>query len=348
MESIIKMATSPSLTIAVRLAFVSFVFSGTVFSQTAAPTQTIPITNVRMAMPDGWRVGNSSIGPSGPALRHLADPQYELQIVQAGPAAQGHSCMNALGSLKAANPTAQLEPRPSYIPDMYVGTMLTVLKAQMTCVNTGESVIVVLIYLSKGVPKPQVLTNFLQQFAEAAVKQSGAVKGPSKLRLESLRIDLRLPVGAWGTQRVTDDSGTNDLIARQGGSGLNEVEIMPMLKKSSRCESLVGIPKGVVDGSQQKLVQNPAYLGPGWFGVALEQYPPPLKSLQAYVCRNVGHTSVLFTRIDYEGEKLEGVDQQIVRQMLTSLGEAVDASMARSSGLASPTSAPDQAVHALE
>ena len=307
-------------------------------------TRPIPITNVRMAVPDGWKVDNASPGlPPGPVLRHLEDPQYELSITQTGPTAQAHSCMNMIGSMKATFGNAQLDQRPTYIPDMYVGTTLTVPQAQLTCVNTGESAIAVLILLSRGVPKPQVLTSFLHQFAESATKQSGAVKGPNKLRLESLGIDLPLPVGAWGNQRVTDSWGTHDLIARQGGNGLNELEITPMLKKSARCESLMGIPQGVVNGSKQKLVQNPAYVGPGWFGLSLEQYPPPLRSLQAYVCRNVGHTSVLFTRIDYEGEKLEGVDQQIVRQMLTNLGEAVDASMARSSGLVSARSAPDQA-----
>jgi hypothetical protein len=322
MPPILTGPRSSPLAIAIIAAAVFLGFPIEASPQSASPTQAIPLTNVQMALPDGWKVANASTGPPGPVLKHLSNPQYELQIRQNGPNADAHSCMNMIGSMKAFLTSAELRPRPLFIPDMYVGIMLEVPKAQLTCVNTGDSVIAVMIFLPSGESKPQVFTELLRQFGNAALKQSNAVKGPGHLRLPSLATEMQLPSGTWAVQEIKDQSGTDDLISRQGGGGIKELEITPMIKTPARCESLMAFPKDL-DTTKQKVVQNPAYVGPGWYPVALVQYPPPLKSLQAYTCRNIGNKSVLFTRIDYEGENLDGADEQIVKQMLINVGEAV-------------------------
>ncbi len=298
--------------------------SGDPITQSGPALQPIPGTNIQMNLPEDWKVESASPGvPPGPILKHLADPKYELQIRQTGPSAPGRSCMSLIGSMKTSFGGAELHPRPSFIPNAYVGTMLEVPEAQLTCLNTGDTMFAVFIFLPVGKSNPQVISGILQQFADAALKQSKAVKGPGPLRLPILAADVPLPNGGWGVQEVAGQSGKNDVIVRQSGGGLNELEIEPRMKSSARCETFMAIPKAH-DGSHQTYVHNPTYVGTGWYAVSIEQFPPPLKSLEAYACRNVGKDSILFAKIDYEGEKIEGADELILKQMLSDLGNAAD------------------------
>ena len=93
-------------------------------SQSGPALQLLPGTNVQMSLPNDWKVESASPGiPPGPILKHLTDPNYELQIRQTGPSAPGRSCMSLIGSMKASFGAAELHPRPSFIPDAYVGTL---------------------------------------------------------------------------------------------------------------------------------------------------------------------------------------------------------------------------------
>jgi hypothetical protein len=136
--------------------------------------QSIPGTNVQILLPDGWKIGNASDGlPPGPALKHMTDPKYELQFRQSGPSAAGHSCMSLIGSMGASLGAAGLHPRPSFIPDAYVGTLLEAPKAQLTCLNTGETVLAVLIFLRAN-PSLQLRYFALpRDFSDADLEESG-------------------------------------------------------------------------------------------------------------------------------------------------------------------------------
>jgi hypothetical protein len=284
-------------------------------------------TNLKVEVPSDWTSATTyplsrlSAGP--PQLEHIGKPVYQLTIWQTISRTERHACVNLVGSMNAV-PTlgATISPRPAFIPDVYFGSILEIPKAQLTCLDAGDGEVAVLIHLLDGDPRPDVLTTMLGKIADAAIRQSAAVSSPGRLKLRSLGVEIPVRSGAWGVRVLSETFGKNDVLGRMAQPGGNELFITPFILPTSPCQLL--IKKIPIPSIHATFVSDRRYGGSRWDPDALEQFPPPFKGLQAYVCRNVGTNSVLIARIEYEKSAIDEVDRPVLRQILDDIGDAVD------------------------
>jgi len=231
--------------------------------------------------------------------------------------------MQSISALKAT-----ILPRPAFVPDLYLGSMLDIGPAQLVCLSAGDGEVSVMIQAVDGNSKPEVLTPMLIAIADAATKQSGAVASPGRLRLPMLGVEIPVRSGSWGVRTTTDTWGRNDVLGRMAAPGSNELHITPFVFRApGRCEQLsTASPFGT---SSVTYVKGRRLGGDKWHPEAWEQLPPPFKALQAYACRDVGLNSILIARIDYEKPIVTDADRNTIRQILDDVGDAVDDKVGR-------------------
>jgi TonB family protein len=300
-----------------------------VSQQTGSPVQ-LPGTALRVQLPAGWKLDPPRQPPQLHLLTTTAEPRYELWVSQTTPKTIGYSCMDLIGSMQAVMQSAPgmgsaIQPRPAFVPNVYMGSILATTDIQLVCLSTGDNQTGVMITARGSTSKPEVLTPMLAAIADASFKQSAAVSSPGRVTLPLLGIDLPLRDGAWGVRETTDYWGRNNVLGRAAEPGSSEVNITPILfPLPGRCENLgttsplAGIPKAT-------FVRERRYGGDRWYPGAWEQFPPPFKALMAYACRNVGTNSILLARIEYEKNTVPDADLKIIRQMLDDIGNATEA-----------------------
>jgi TonB family protein len=300
-----------------------------VSQQTGSPVQLLG-TALRVQLPAGWKLEP----PRQPSQQHLltttAEPRYELWVSQTTPKTIGYSCMDLIGSTQSAMQSvpglgSAIQPRPAFVPNVYMGSILNMTDIQLACLSTGDNQIGVTIQARGGSSKPEVLTPMLAAIADAALKQSGAVSSPGRLTLPLLGIEIPLRDGVWGVREATTFWGRSDVLGRAAKPGSSEVNISPFLfPLPGRCENL-GTTSPFAGISPATFVKERHYGGDRWYPGAWEQFPPPFKALMAYACRNVGANSILLARIEYERSNVPDADLNVIRQMLDDIGNAAEA-----------------------
>src|SRR5688572_5227808 len=294
-----------------------------VSQQATGPVQ-LPGTALRVQLPTGWRLDPPRQPPQLHLLTTTTEPRYELWVAQTVPKVGGHSCMDLIGSMQAIRALgSSIRPRPSFMPDVYMGSILTMDDVQLACLSTGENQVGVMIQARATNTRPEALTPMLAAIADAALKQSAAVSSPGRVKLPLLGIEIPLRDGAWGVRETTDTWGRNDVLGRVAKSGNNEVNITPFIfRLPGRCENLGSTsPTGIPAAT---FVKERRYGGDRWYPGAWEQFPPPFKALVAYACRNVGPNSILIARIEYEKNAMPEADVTIIRQILDDIGNAAE------------------------
>jgi TonB family protein len=204
--------------------------------------------------------------------------------------------------------------------------------------SAGDAEVGVMIQPVDGASSPDVITPMLAAIADAAVKQSGSVASPGRIRLPILGVEIPIRNGVWGIRTVTDVWGRIDVLSRQARSGAPELHISPfVLPLPGRCEQLgTTSPFGTTSVT---FASGRRYGGDKWRDGAWEQQPPPFKALQAFVCRNAGTNAILFARIDYEKTAITDADRNVIRQILDDVGDAVDSKLATTASDSAPTAA---------
>ena len=297
---------------------------GSLLPQQAIVPVQLPGTVLRVQLPSGWRLDPPRQPPQQHLLITTTEPRYELWVSQTLKTG-GPSCMSLIGSMQAVPGLAtSIQPRPAFIPDVYMGSILTMADVQLVCLSTGDYQIGVMIQARGGNARPGVLRPMLAAIADAALKQSSAVSSPGRLKLPLLGIEIPLREGAWGVRETTDFWGRNDVLGRVAKPGSNEVNITPLVfGVPGRCENLGSTSPSAIRAAT--FVPERRYGGDRWYRGAWEQFPPPFKALVAYVCRNVGPNSILIARIEYEKNAMPEADVAVIRQILDDIGDAADA-----------------------
>src|SRR5262245_9642929 len=231
-------------------------------SQNPSTPKLIPNTTLRVAIPGDWRLETGQRG--SPQLKHARRPEYAITVSQSTAQTKGHSCMDLVGSMQSISALGgTVLKRPAFIPDVYFGSDFKVPKSHLTCMSVGRGLISVMVQLTRGDPKPEVLTTMLAAIADAGIKQSGAVSAPGSLKLPLLGIEVPVRSGAWGVGNVVDTWGTNDLLGRVAYPNGNEVHVTPFLfKLPGRCESLMVGPQ--FSSAGRKVAKGRGYGGPRW------------------------------------------------------------------------------------
>ncbi len=291
----------------------------------------IPRTKLKVAIPKNWQLANPPLGAWDPQLKHTDNPQYTIMVAQSSVAtseAASHSCMELMGAMEAMeeiqakSPLSHLLPRPAYLPDVYFGSIINVSTAQLTCLNTGDGEVSLIINLARGDSNPEVLTPMLASIAEAALKQSSAVSGPGTLKLPLLGIEIPVRHDSWGVQSGTYPSrGKIDVLGRVSKPSSNELTVAPFVLKLKSDHCWEGLMNTDVSGH---LVTGRKYGDAQWDPDALEQVVPPLGSLEALACRNLGNNRFLLAQIRYEKTEISDADRPVLRQLLDDIGDAVD------------------------
>jgi len=314
-----KTVTLPILALAILLP------GSLVSRQTGSPVQ-LPGTALQVQLPAGWKLEPPRQPPQLHLLTTTTEPRYELWVSQTTPKTTGHSCMDLIGSMQSVPGLGStIQPRPAFVPNVYMGSILDSADIQLACLSTGDNQIGVMITARGAGSKPEVLTPMLEAIADAALKQSAALSSPGRLTLPLLGIDIPLRDGAWGVRETATFWGRSDVLARAAKAGSSEVNISPFLfPLPGRCEDL-GTTSPFAGTSPATFVKERRYGGDRWYPGAWEQFPPPFKALMAYACRNVGANLILLARIEYEKSAVPDADLRIIRQMLDDIGNATEA-----------------------
>src|SRR5215831_9318436 len=126
-------------------------------------------------------------------------------------------------------------------------------------------------------------------------EQAPVITAPGWLRLPLLAIEIPVRSDAWGYQQTSDTWGKVNVLGRVSKTPANELMITPFVYPG-RCESFMRTPPF----GSATLVKGRNYGGDRWHPDALEMFPPPFKALSAYACHDLGNSSVLMARIEYE------------------------------------------------
>jgi len=301
-------------------------FPGSLESQQSAGPVLLPGTTLRVQLPPGWKLEPPRLQTQQHLLTTTGDPRYELWLSQTTPRSAGYSCMGLIGSLQAVQSlSTAIQPRPAFVPDVYLGSILAMTDVQFVCLSTGDSQIGVMVQSRGGNAKPEVLTPMLSAIADAALKQSAAIASPGRVKLPVLGIEIPLRDGVWGVRETTGLWGRSDVLGRAARAGSGELNITPFVfPVPGRCENLGSTaPAGLMGAAS--FVKERRYAGDRWFPGAWEQFPPPFKALTAYVCRNVGTSSIMVARIEHEKTAVPDVDLNVIRQLLDDIGNAAEA-----------------------
>jgi hypothetical protein len=283
--------------------------------------QLIPGTELKVLLPTDWRIepAPKELGQRY-ALKHVKAPEYAVVFGQSKPGIQGHSCTEFTGAMLADRSVgATVIPRPNFVPETYFGSVLVIPNLHVACLDMGDTLFSVMIYLKTGAPMPGVLTELLTMVADTAREQALVITAPGRLWLPLLGIEIPIRADAWGFQQISDTWGKTNVLRRTSKAHTNELMITPFIFPG-HCNTFMRTPP--FGGS--KLEKNRNYGGDHWHPDALEGFPPPFKGLLAYACHNLDQYSVLMARIEYEKPVVTDADMAVIRQMLNDIGQAVD------------------------
>jgi hypothetical protein len=182
----------------------------------------------------------------------------------------------------------------------------------------GNSLFSVMISLKTGEPAPVVLTEILTIVADAARDQALVIIPPGRLRLPLLGIEIPVRSDAWGYQEISDTWGKTNVLGRVKASA-NELMITPFVFPG-RCETFIRRPPF----GPMTLKKGRNYGGDRWHPDALESFPPPFKGLLAYTCHEVGNSSSLMARIEYEKPVITPEDVKVIREVLDDISRSID------------------------
>lgn len=291
---------------------------------------TIPRTELRVVLPEGWRVVPSADGVHTAQLR-LANSLVELKVQYGAPRAIGTapSCISLFGTVNALAPNGPFEKRPAHVPPPFFGTVLAATHAapsptrgEVACLTTATHQLVVTIqYPADSKPDPPRVTPMLLALARAV----GSKEGPKETVLKLGVLEIEIPAGEdrWAAHlEDTPPSGKRDVLVRSSTAGHPELQIRFFRPGPGKCDALIRERQS--QWGKPMLARGRQYGGPPWYADALEQFAPPLEHLEAFACRDMPSGGPLFASIRYELRELTSRDTGIVRQVLDAVGVAYE------------------------
>jgi hypothetical protein len=296
---------------------------------------TIPRTQLRVALPEGWRIDPAADGIQSAQLRYTRLPGLEIKVQHGAAPQHGRTCMEMLAGMHALKIRGmRFEKRPAYVPAPFFGSVMSVsttvpkpARAEAACLSTANALLTATVQYPDGSrPDAAAVTPMLQTLARAAdqISAFAVTKGPRKLPV--LGIEVQIPSGRWiAYVRDSPPSGKRDVLVRSSAEGVPELQITFFLPRPGRCEAMITPQQ--TRGGKTVVARARSYGSAPWLPDALEQFPAPLEHLEAFACRPIAGGSPLLARIEYEHRAVSADDLVVVRQVLDAAGEAYDRKM---------------------